>query len=178
MIALDFHSPVFCRAARTATLFKVAGDGQDLAFVQPGHDRDDARSATFAPHAHDAVLGNRIVLFHMPSLEFCEGPSSAIRETGAMIVLTVTYVIRSGRVDEAREHFIAMRDATRNEPGNRAYFVHQSVEEPQQFFLYEQYDDSAAQDEHRASAHFEEHIRSGVMQIMESRTPQTYRLLE
>jgi len=111
-------------------------------------------------------------------LEFREGPSSALREAAAMIVLTVTYVICSGREAEAREHFLAMGDATRKEPGNRAYFVHQSAEQPRRFFLYEQYDDSAAQDGHRASAHFEEHIRNGVMQIMESRTPETYRLLE
>lgn len=95
-----------------------------------------------------------------------------------MIVLAVTYVIQSGCEDEARGHFLAMQDATQKEPGNRAYLVHQSTENPRQFFLYEQYDDSAAQDEHRASAHFEDHIRNGVMQIMESRSPATYRLLE
>lgn len=94
-----------------------------------------------------------------------------------MIVLTVTYLIAAGREDEAREHFLAVREATRKEPGNRAYLVHQSTEDPCRFFLYEQYDDSAAQDEHRASPHFEEHIRNGVMQIMESRTPAIYRLI-
>ncbi len=95
-----------------------------------------------------------------------------------MIVLTVTYLVAPGREGEAREHLLATQQATRKEPGNRAYFVHQSTDEPRKFFLYEQYVDSAAQDKHRASAHFEEHIRNGIMPIMESRTPAIYTLLE
>ena len=95
-----------------------------------------------------------------------------------MIVLTVTYLIAEGREREAREHFFATRDASRKEPGSLAYLVHQSIEEPRKFFLYEQYVDGAAQDEHRASNYFEEHIRNGIMKIMESRTAVTYRLLE
>lgn len=95
-----------------------------------------------------------------------------------MIVLTVTYMVAPGREDEARQHLLATQHATRQEPGNRAYLVHQSTEDPRTFFLYEQYVDSAAQNEHRASAHFGKHIRNGIMQIMESRTPATYRLLE
>ncbi|HEY8296480.1 MAG TPA: putative quinol monooxygenase [Candidatus Baltobacteraceae bacterium] len=94
-----------------------------------------------------------------------------------MIVLAVTYLIATGHEEEAAAHFLALAEQTRREPGNRLYLVHRSTQEPRRFFLYEQYDDQAALDEHRASPHFETHARAGIMQIMESRSPETYELL-
>ncbi|MGZ3496953.1 MAG: putative quinol monooxygenase [Vulcanimicrobiaceae bacterium] len=94
-----------------------------------------------------------------------------------MIVLTVSYLIQAGHEDDAVRHFRALADDSRKEPGNRAFFAHRSTDDPRRFFLYEQYLDEAALAEHRASAHFDVHARNGILQIMESRTPETYELL-
>ncbi|HEY8313195.1 MAG TPA: putative quinol monooxygenase [Candidatus Baltobacteraceae bacterium] len=98
-------------------------------------------------------------------------------KAAAMIVLAVSYVIQRGHEESAIEHFRALSELSRREPGNRAFFVHRSTDEPRQFFLYEQYLDQASLDEHRASPHFNAHVRNGIMHIMESRSPETYELL-
>ena len=52
------------------------------------------------------------------------------------------------------------------------YQVHRSSSDPRTFFIYEQYDDQAALDAHRATPHFLEHARDGLFPILESRTPE------
>jgi quinol monooxygenase YgiN len=86
-----------------------------------------------------------------------------------MICLAVTYTIRPGREGEAAEHFRRLIPASRAEPGCRMYLVHRAEDKPRTFFIYEQYDDQAALDAHRASAHFEEHGRNGIQRIAEDR---------
>jgi autoinducer 2-degrading protein len=95
-----------------------------------------------------------------------------------MICVAVTYVIQPGREEEAIAHFHALIPATRAEPGCRMYLVHRSPSKPGQFFLYEQYDDQAALDAHRAAPYFVEHVRNGLFTILETRTPEVYELLE
>lgn len=87
-----------------------------------------------------------------------------------MFAITVTYVITPGREDEAADHFRACMHASRNERGNRRYHVYRSQDEPRRFFLFEEYDDEQAFEEHRNSPHFDSHIKNGVMKIMESRS--------
>jgi autoinducer 2-degrading protein len=95
-----------------------------------------------------------------------------------MICVAVTYVIQPGREVEAVAHFRALIPATRAEPGCRMYLVHRSTTDPRKFFLYEQYDDQAALDAHRAAAYFNEHVKNGLFHILETRTPELYELLE
>ena len=94
-----------------------------------------------------------------------------------MICLAVTYVIKPGHEDEAVER-LAPDPATRLEPGCRLYQAHQSTTEPRKFFLYEQYDDQAALDAHRAAPYFAEHVKDGLMAIAESRSPELYAPIE
>lgn len=94
-----------------------------------------------------------------------------------MICVAVTYLIQPGHEDEAVGHFRAMVGPTRAEPGCRMYLVHRSPANPRQFFLYEQYDDQASLDAHRAAPHFLEHVRDGLFPIVESRSPELYELL-
>jgi autoinducer 2-degrading protein len=91
-----------------------------------------------------------------------------------MICVAVTYLIRSGQEAKALAHFRALTSATRSEPGCRMYQVHRSPSDPQRFFIYEQYDDQAALDAHRAAPHFLEHARDGLFPILERRTPEIY----
>ncbi len=90
-----------------------------------------------------------------------------------MICLAVTYVIKPGHEDEAVGRLRAMTEATRREPGCRFYQAHRSTTDPRRFF-YEQYDDQAALDAHRAAPYFVEHIADGLIPIAESRSPEVY----
>jgi len=54
------------------------------------------------------------------------------------------------------------------------YVAHRSTSDPRKFFLYEQYDDQAALDAHRAAPHFERYVKNGLFTIIESRTPELY----
>ena len=95
-----------------------------------------------------------------------------------MICVAVTYVIKPGHEDEAVEHFHALMAPTRLEPGCRFYLAHRSPTDPRKFFLYEQYDDQAAIEAHRASPYFIEHAVNGLFTIAESRSPDFYDPIE
>jgi quinol monooxygenase YgiN len=91
-----------------------------------------------------------------------------------MICVAVTYVVKAGHEDEAIELFATLTEHTRAEPGCRMYLAHRSIDNPQQFFLYEQYEDQAAVDAHRAAPHFEKYAKGRLFTIIESRTPALY----
>lgn len=88
-----------------------------------------------------------------------------------MICVAVTYVIQAGREGEAVEFFKKLTPASLAEPGCRFYLAHRAADDPRRFFLYEQYDDQAALDAHRASPHFQEFVANGLFQILEKREP-------
>jgi len=91
-----------------------------------------------------------------------------------VICVAVTYVIRAGREEEAIPLFCELGAPTRAEPGCRMYLVHRSPTDPRRFFLYEQYDDPAALDAHRASPHFSRYATGGLFPILESRSPELF----
>jgi quinol monooxygenase YgiN len=91
-----------------------------------------------------------------------------------MICVAVTYVVQPGREEEAVALFARLTEPTRAEPGCRMYLAHRSTADPRKFFLYEQYDDQAALDAHRASPHFEQYAKGGLFAIIESRSPELY----
>jgi quinol monooxygenase YgiN len=91
-----------------------------------------------------------------------------------MICIAVTYVIKPGHEQEAVDLFQKLTGPTRAERGCRMYLAHRSTTDPRRFFLYEQYDDRAALDAHRASPHFAEFATGGLFPIIESRTPEVY----
>ena len=91
-----------------------------------------------------------------------------------MICVAVTYVVKPGHEDDAVTFFRKLTAHTRAEPGCRMYVAHRSTNDPRRFFLYEQYDDQAALDAHRAAAHFEQLAKGGLFPIIESRSPEIY----
>ena len=95
-----------------------------------------------------------------------------------MICLAVTFLIKPGREVEAIGLFAQLTEATRKEPGCRMYLAHRSLDDPRKFFLYEQYDDRAALDAHRASDHFARLATGALFPIVESRTPELYDPME
>ena len=95
-----------------------------------------------------------------------------------MIVLLVTYVAIAGREADLESRLREMTGHTRREPGCLAYMAHRSQQEPRKFVLYEQYIDQAAFDAHRASEYFKRIVQGEYDDILESRAPEFFTIVE
>ncbi len=95
-----------------------------------------------------------------------------------MIILLVQFSVRAGAERPAREYMRKMQEHTRREPGCRLYIGQQSTENPRRFCFYEQYDDQAALDAHRAAPYFAEYVTNGLSKLMESRTQELFTPVE
>ena len=69
-------------------------------------------------------------------------------------VVAATYWVKPGEEEKIREVLDTMAPLSRAEPGCLFYQAHRSPEDPQLFYLYEQYADEAAYEAHMASEHF------------------------
>lgn len=85
-------------------------------------------------------------------------------------VVVATYVSKPGGAHEIANHLGAMIAPTNAEPGCRTYRVIKSKDDPNTFVLFEVYDDEEAFQAHASSDHFEEHVRNGAWNHLESRT--------
>ena len=74
-----------------------------------------------------------------------------------MIVLAVTWVANPGHEEQVAGIFSKLQTESRQEPGCLMYLVHRHKEDARRFFIYEQYRDDAALQEHRESAHFQQY---------------------
>ncbi len=74
-----------------------------------------------------------------------------------MLVLVVTWEADQGKESEVISTFAKLAEGSRKEAGCRMYVVHRHVEEPRKFLVYEQYDNEAALQGHRDSAHFQQY---------------------
>ncbi len=72
-----------------------------------------------------------------------------------MIVLTVQWLANIGEEDKVKDIFLKLAEASRKEPGCKLYLVHQHRDNRRRFFLYEHYENDAALQAHRESAHFQ-----------------------
>ena len=71
-----------------------------------------------------------------------------------MVVLAVTWMAKVGREADVANLFSKLTEESRKEPGCRMYQVHRHRTDPRRFFIYEQYNDDAALEAHRAAPHF------------------------
>jgi quinol monooxygenase YgiN len=90
----------------------------------------------------------------------------------------VTYVAQEGREAELAARLREMTGHTRQEPGCRAYITHQSQKDPRKFVLYEQYVDEAALDAHRTSEYFKRIVQGEYNDLLESRSPEFFAIVE
>jgi quinol monooxygenase YgiN len=67
-----------------------------------------------------------------------------------MLTFTATLTVHAGQEAEFERIMRAAVPKVREEPGNHAYVLHRSTENPQVFMFYEEYSDQAALDAHRA----------------------------
>ena len=85
-------------------------------------------------------------------------------------VVVATYVSKTGQAGQISRHLKAMIGPTNAEPGCQVYRVVNSKDDPNTFVLFEVYDDEDAFQAHASSEHFEEHIRNGAWDNLESRS--------
>lgn len=73
-----------------------------------------------------------------------------------MLILAVTAPIRPDRRDEAVQIAIRMVEETRKEEGCLAYTFHSPVDDPNTFFVYEEWASAEALQGHMSSEHMKE----------------------
>ena len=67
-----------------------------------------------------------------------------------MLTFTTKLTVQAGQ-EQAFERMMCIAvPKVREEPGNHAYIFHRSTQDPRVFMLYEEYEDQAACDAHRA----------------------------
>lgn len=93
-------------------------------------------------------------------------------------VVAATYRAKEGEEERIREILELMAAPSRAEPGCLFYQAHRSPDDPQVFFLYEQYVDKAGYEAHMASPHFERWIRGEAIPRLESRERAFYLTLD
>lgn len=67
-----------------------------------------------------------------------------------MLTCIAKLTVRAGAEQEFERIMRIAVPKVREEPGNRAYIVHRSTQDPRVFMCYEAYDDPAALEAHRA----------------------------
>lgn len=67
-----------------------------------------------------------------------------------MLTFTAKLMVKAGQEAEFERIMRAAVPKVREEPGNHAYVFHRSTDNSRVFMFYEEYDDQAALDAHRA----------------------------
>ena len=91
-----------------------------------------------------------------------------------MVALAVTWVAKTGREAEVVELFSKLTEESRKEPGCVMYVVHRHRTEARRFFIYEQYNDDAALEAHRAAPHFLQYAKKELAKIADRIEGQLY----
>jgi quinol monooxygenase YgiN len=88
-----------------------------------------------------------------------------------VVCLAVKYRVKPGAEGQAADLLRRLTEPSRREPACLMYQVHRVPDDPALFFLYEQYEDRAGLDAHRASDHFRELAEGQLFGLLESREP-------
>jgi len=67
-----------------------------------------------------------------------------------MLTFTAKLTVKAGQEQEFERIMRIVVPKVREEPGNQAYIFHRSMQDPRVFMVYEEYDDQAALEAHRA----------------------------
>jgi quinol monooxygenase YgiN len=93
-------------------------------------------------------------------------------------VVAATWKAKPGEEERIREVIRLMTPLSRKEPGNLFYQAQVSPLDPAKFFLYEQYTNAKAYDDHKASEYFQTHVFGYAVQYLESREVEIYETIE
>ncbi len=93
-------------------------------------------------------------------------------------VVCAKWTARAGKQDRLAEVIDEMTAPSKAEPGNLYYQAHRSPENPQLFFLYEQYADADAYQAHMDSEHFTRLVKNeAIPELLEAREREFYETL-
>jgi len=85
-------------------------------------------------------------------------------------VIAATYVAQAGEAEGVLAALAGVAPLSLQEPACISYRAHRSVEDPNTFFIYEEYEDEAGFAAHSASPHFARYIKGEAWPRLASRT--------
>jgi quinol monooxygenase YgiN len=93
-------------------------------------------------------------------------------------VVSALWRAKEGKADRLMEVIDEMTQPSRAEPGNLFYQAQRSVDDPQLFYLYEQYTDEAGYQAHMDSEHFTRLVKNeAIPELLEDRERAFYETL-
>jgi quinol monooxygenase YgiN len=93
-------------------------------------------------------------------------------------VVSAKWRAKPGKEERLKAVCEEMTEPSRAEPGNVFYQVQRSLEDPQLFYLYEQYVDEAGYVAHQESEHFTRLVKGeAIPELIESREREFYETL-
>ncbi|NLU73402.1 antibiotic biosynthesis monooxygenase [Streptomyces sp. HNM0575] len=95
-----------------------------------------------------------------------------------MYSVVARYVVQRGRGEDVAQALRPHISVTRQEPGCLSFTVNRSVDDPDEFVLYELYRDRAAFDAHVASPHYQRYVVDQVRPLLEKREVSFYTPVE
>ncbi|MFL5660856.1 MAG: putative quinol monooxygenase [Ktedonobacteraceae bacterium] len=93
-------------------------------------------------------------------------------------VVAAIWKAKEGQADTILRVIEKMASPSRKEPGCLFYQAQRSPDDPNVFFLYEQYRDAAGYEAHMASPHFEQYVRGEAIPNLESRERAFYETID
>jgi quinol monooxygenase YgiN len=85
-------------------------------------------------------------------------------------VVSAHWRAKEGKAERLAELIEELAPPSRAEPGNLFYQAQRAVDDPQLFYLYEQYADEAAYEAHMASEHFTRLVKEeAIPELLEAR---------
>lgn len=93
-------------------------------------------------------------------------------------VVSAKWRAKPGKEERLKALCEEMTEPSRAEPGNVFYQVQRSLEDPQLFYLYEQYVDEAGYVAHQESEHFTRLVKGeAIPELLETREREFYETL-
>jgi quinol monooxygenase YgiN len=93
-------------------------------------------------------------------------------------VVTAKWRAKAGKEQRLEEIIREMTEPSRAEPGNLYYQAHRAPEDPQLFYLYEQYENEAGYQAHMDSEHFTRLVKEeAIPEILEARGRECFETL-
>ena len=87
-----------------------------------------------------------------------------------MVAVIASYIARPGTADEIARILDGHGQSSRAEPGCVRFDAFRAVDDPDRFWLFEEYVDEAAFQEHRSTPHFRENIESRIVPMLVERS--------
>ncbi len=90
-----------------------------------------------------------------------------------MLIQSVHYTFAPENADKAGAILRELRDASRAEPGVITFEIARSADKPNEFALYEEYQDQAAIEAHAKTEHFDRLVINGIRKLAVTRNAVT-----